>query len=84
MSADIMEGGSYECFRHSFKTTDREKWKAHIAGPGHTESGAAPCIVCGREVVFDRVPIMARVKDPKVGTRIKVFCDDCRQEIKNS
>jgi hypothetical protein len=63
------------CGIHDFTTKDPKKWAEHIGNtPGHVDFGAAPCIVCGREVNYK-----SRGFNPK-GERDGVMCQTCEEK----
>lgn len=58
------EGGPFSCTAgacadNPFTTTDKEEWDKHLAESKHYLQGAAPCVICGKEVNLYEVLTLA-------------------------
>lgn len=81
----LMEGGGHKCVKDDFYTDDENEWEAHCSAidpetnQTHvTESGAAPCIICGIEVEYENLPFPRFKEGRKI---IQVTCEDCSTKI---
>ncbi len=77
IESGLVEGsGNFECTHDShkepFKTRDIKKFNEHVNSEGHVLKGAAPCVICKKEVNLDENPI-------PVGK--KAVCQDCKADI---
>lgn len=70
----IVEGTHFECFIHTFKTDNPDKFEEHRRGKGHYDEGHAPCLICGEIVNFTADN---KVRYPGVGRPYDIKCDKC-------
>lgn len=65
----VKDGGSFKCYNHKevFETVDPKVWGEHIDDGKHTDSGSAPCAICGNITNYQHKPIDK-----------KPMCDKCK------
>lgn len=67
----IVEGGSFHCGIHDFRTISLDEWTRHCKETLHTMFGGASCTYCKNPVYFDSLPHVAPGENPGA------VCDDC-------
>lgn len=73
----LHEGGNYKCSIHDFETFDTVEWDKHCTEMGHTETGTAPCIICGAAITLDKHPYVPRAAN----RTLKIICKSCKESL---
>jgi hypothetical protein len=72
----LVEGGPFRCYNHEkvFETTSLEEFNDHLVNSEelHTQSGSAPCALCGKGVQYENEPAVAQ------GTVRYILCGKCQ------
>ena len=72
-----IEGGSFQCFRHNFRTDTIDAWNEHMSDEPHTDITDTVCIECGtrfsREIPYQAI-------QPDGSKNISLKCDECEKK----